>query len=82
MEAELVDLEVIRGIVLIALFTAFIGMWIWAWSKKRKPDFDEADGMRSAELEAEFGELGGWEAEAAGNATVPPAVTTPPHSSP
>ena len=29
-----------------------------------KPDFDEADGMRSAELEAEFGELDGWEAEA------------------
>ena len=29
-----------------------------------KPDFDEADGMRSAELEAEFGELNGWESEA------------------
>ena len=29
-----------------------------------KPDFTEADGMRAAELEAEFAELGGWEAEA------------------
>ncbi len=29
-----------------------------------KPDFDEADGMRAAELEAEFAELNGWEAEA------------------
>ena len=29
-----------------------------------KPDFDEVDGMRAAELEAEFGELNGWEAEA------------------
>ena len=29
-----------------------------------KPDFDEADGMRAAELEGEFGELNGWEAEA------------------
>lgn len=29
-----------------------------------KPDFDEADGMRSAELEVEFGALNGWEAEA------------------
>jgi ATPase subunit of ABC transporter with duplicated ATPase domains len=29
-----------------------------------KPDFNEADGMRSAELEAEFGELNGWGAEA------------------
>jgi len=28
-----------------------------------KPDFSEADGMRTAELEAEFGEMGGWNAE-------------------
>ncbi len=28
-----------------------------------KSDFTEADGMRAAELEAEFAELGGWEAE-------------------
>jgi ATPase subunit of ABC transporter with duplicated ATPase domains len=29
-----------------------------------KADFSEADGLRAAELEAEFAELGGWEAEA------------------
>jgi ATPase subunit of ABC transporter with duplicated ATPase domains len=29
-----------------------------------KSDFSEADGIRAAELEAEFAELGGWEAEA------------------
>jgi len=29
-----------------------------------KPDFSEADGLRAAELEAEFADLGGWEAEA------------------
>jgi ATPase subunit of ABC transporter with duplicated ATPase domains len=29
-----------------------------------KEDFSEADGIRAAELEAEFAELGGWEAEA------------------
>ncbi|MDR0583947.1 MAG: ATP-binding cassette domain-containing protein [Treponema sp.] len=29
-----------------------------------KEDFSEADGMRASELEAEFTELGGWEAEA------------------
>ncbi|MCL2544396.1 MAG: ATP-binding cassette domain-containing protein, partial [Clostridia bacterium] len=28
-----------------------------------KPDFSEEDGIRSADLEAEFAELGGWEAE-------------------
>ncbi|AYM01958.1 ABC-F family ATP-binding cassette domain-containing protein [Levilactobacillus yiduensis] len=29
-----------------------------------KPDFSDADGIRAAELEGEFGEMGGWEAEA------------------
>ena len=28
-----------------------------------KPDFSDADGIRAAELEGEFAELGGWEAE-------------------
>jgi ATPase subunit of ABC transporter with duplicated ATPase domains len=28
-----------------------------------KPDFSDADGMKAAELEAEFGEMNGWEAE-------------------
>ncbi|WP_274364400.1 ABC-F family ATP-binding cassette domain-containing protein [Paenibacillus thermotolerans] len=28
-----------------------------------KPDFSDEDGMRAAELEGEFGELNGWEAE-------------------
>ena len=28
-----------------------------------KPDFDEADGIKAGELEAEFAELGGWEAD-------------------
>ena len=29
-----------------------------------KPDFSDADGIRAAELEAEFGDMGGWDAEA------------------
>ena len=28
-----------------------------------KPDFTDEDGMRASELEAEFAEMGGWEAE-------------------
>ncbi|MDD3165647.1 MAG: ATP-binding cassette domain-containing protein [Oscillospiraceae bacterium] len=28
-----------------------------------KPDFSDADGIRAAELEAEFADMGGWEAE-------------------
>ncbi len=33
-----------------------------------RPDFSDEDGMRAAELEGEFGELNGWEAEAESSA--------------
>ena len=41
---------------------------LWQVGKEKdaiyeKPDFDDADGIRAAELEEEFAELGGWEAE-------------------
>ena len=36
------DIGLFRGVITIVLFLAFVGMWIWAWSKKRKPDFLEA----------------------------------------
>ncbi len=32
----------ISGIVTAVLLLCFIGGWIWAWSPKRKPDFDAA----------------------------------------
>ena len=32
----------IRGFLTLATFTAFIALWIWAWSKHRKADFDAA----------------------------------------
>jgi cytochrome c oxidase cbb3-type subunit 4 len=28
--------------MLIAMMVAFIGLWIWAWSRKRKAEFHEA----------------------------------------
>ena len=31
-----------HGIMLIAMMIAFIGLWIWAWSRNRKKEFDEA----------------------------------------
>jgi cytochrome c oxidase cbb3-type subunit 4 len=31
-----------HGIMLIVLMGAFIGLWIWAWSRKRKETFREA----------------------------------------
>lgn len=41
---------------------------LWKVSKERetiylKPDFSEEDGMRAGELESEYGEMGGYEAE-------------------
>ena len=38
----MLDINVIRGVVLIILMAAFIGLWIWAWSDKRKTEFDAA----------------------------------------
>jgi cytochrome c oxidase cbb3-type subunit 4 len=31
-----------QGIILIVLMGAFIGLWIWAWSRKRKKAFHDA----------------------------------------
>jgi len=32
----------LSGLVTLVLLVAFIGGWIWAWSSKRKPQFDAA----------------------------------------
>ena len=36
------SIGLIRGLLTLATFAAFIALWIWAWSNKRKSDFDEA----------------------------------------
>lgn len=36
------DMTLVRGLILFAMIVGFLGMWAWAWSKKRKPMFDEA----------------------------------------
>lgn len=36
------DMNIVRGAILIALIAGFAAIWIWAWSKQRKPDFDRA----------------------------------------
>jgi len=36
------DQDFMRGVVLIALFIGFIGIFLWAWSSKRKPAFRDA----------------------------------------
>ncbi|HEX7012765.1 MAG TPA: cbb3-type cytochrome c oxidase subunit 3 [Steroidobacteraceae bacterium] len=29
----------VRGLITLALLVAFVGLWIWAWSKRRHEDF-------------------------------------------
>ncbi|MGY6519840.1 MAG: cbb3-type cytochrome oxidase subunit 3 [Lysobacteraceae bacterium] len=36
------DTGTLNGIITAALIVAFIGAWIWAFSAKRKTDFEEA----------------------------------------
>jgi cytochrome c oxidase cbb3-type subunit 4 len=35
------DIGTIRGLVTLLLMLAFIGLVVWAYSKRRKADFDE-----------------------------------------
>jgi len=32
----------LSGLITLVLLVAFVAGWIWAWSSKRKPDFDAA----------------------------------------
>jgi len=32
----------IRSLLTVAIFAAFVALWIWAWSTDRKADFDAA----------------------------------------
>ena len=36
------DINILRGAILIVLIFSFLGLLVWAWSGKRKPAFDEA----------------------------------------
>ena len=36
------DINDARGISTLVIMFAFIGTWIWAWSKKRKTSFNDA----------------------------------------
>ncbi|NVJ61400.1 MAG: cbb3-type cytochrome c oxidase subunit 3 [Gammaproteobacteria bacterium] len=39
------DMNTFRGLETVALLVLFIGLVIWAYSSKRKKDFDEAANM-------------------------------------
>ena len=53
----------VSGIVTVILLLLFIGGWIWAWSPRRKRDFDEAARLPLAAMVpgvALFGMAHGW----------------------
>ncbi len=33
------DINMIRGILTVVIFVAFVGIWAWAWSARRQKDF-------------------------------------------
>jgi len=34
------DINDFRGILTAIIFFAFVGIWVWAWSSRRKADFE------------------------------------------
>ena len=48
------DTETIRGLLLVVLFIAFIGVCVWAWSSKRNKVFHQASLLP---LEEDDGEI-------------------------
>ena len=36
------DIQTLRISITVIAFVLFVGIWLWAWSARRKPGFDEA----------------------------------------
>jgi len=34
------NMGVVRGVLTLILFVAFMTLWAWAWNKNRQPDFE------------------------------------------
>ena len=43
------DINTLRGIATIVVMATFFGICIWAWSSKRRKDFDEAANLPFAD---------------------------------
>ncbi len=50
------DINDLRGLATVFAFIAFISVCLWAYSKKRKPGFDEAANLPFADDEQAKGE--------------------------
>ncbi len=48
------DINLVRGAILLVLIFAFLGLWFWAWSNKRKAVFSAASMLP---LEEDKGEI-------------------------
>ena len=51
MPSFLTDIGTIRGLGTVVVFIAFIGVVLWAYSSKRKSNFDEAANLPFADEE-------------------------------
>lgn len=38
---DFIDINLVRGLVLILLIVGFVGIVAWAWSRNRKEEFEE-----------------------------------------
>ncbi len=47
-----IDINDIRSLFTVLVFAAFVGVWIWAWSDKRKQAFEEAANLPFADDDA------------------------------
>ena len=48
------DINILRGIIILLLIVGFLGTWVWAWSRKRKEAFDR---MSMLPLEEDDGRI-------------------------
>jgi cytochrome c oxidase cbb3-type subunit 4 len=48
------DINLARGVVLIMLILAFLGIFVWAWSRNRKEEFRE---ISKLPLEEDSGQI-------------------------
>jgi cytochrome c oxidase cbb3-type subunit 4 len=48
------DINILRGAILLVLIFSFLGLWAWAWSAKRKSAFNAASRLP---LEEDQGEI-------------------------
>ena len=45
------DINDIRAVFTLLTFVAFIGVWVWAWSSRRRGDFDQTARQLFSETE-------------------------------